>query len=90
VIQVHESKIAMSEEKVADWKILVNQWRNEHSLRDELAITWCSPKLTKSLPPLHRWEIPPAHLNLSSGHRLPLAMMPKSLQYKPRIWAIMR
>jgi hypothetical protein len=37
VIQVHESKIAMSEEKVADWKILVNQWRNEHSLRDELS-----------------------------------------------------
>jgi hypothetical protein len=37
VIQVHESKIAMSEEKVADWKILVNQWRNEHLLRDELS-----------------------------------------------------
>jgi hypothetical protein len=34
VIQVHGSKIAMSEEKMADWKILVNQWRNEHSLRD--------------------------------------------------------
>jgi hypothetical protein len=34
VIQVHGRKIATSEERVADWKILVNQWRNEHSLRD--------------------------------------------------------
>jgi hypothetical protein len=34
VIQVHGSKIATSEEKVVDWKILINQWRNEHSLRD--------------------------------------------------------
>jgi hypothetical protein len=37
VIQVHGSKIATSEEKVADWKTLINQWRNEHSLRDELS-----------------------------------------------------
>jgi hypothetical protein len=37
VIQVHGRKIATSEERVADWKILVNQWRNEHSLRDELS-----------------------------------------------------
>jgi hypothetical protein len=36
VIQVHGSNIATSEERVANWKILVNQWRNEHSLRDEL------------------------------------------------------
>ena len=34
VIQVHGSKIATSEEKVADWKTLINQWRNEYSLRD--------------------------------------------------------
>jgi hypothetical protein len=34
VIQVHGSKIATSEEKVADWKTLINQWRNEHSLHD--------------------------------------------------------
>jgi hypothetical protein len=37
VIQVHGSKIATREEKVADWKTLINQWRNEHSLRDELS-----------------------------------------------------
>jgi hypothetical protein len=34
VIQVHGSKIATSEERVAHWKILVNQWRNGHSFRD--------------------------------------------------------
>jgi hypothetical protein len=34
VIQVHGSKIAPSEERGPDWKILVNQWRNEHSCRD--------------------------------------------------------
>jgi hypothetical protein len=34
VIQVHGSKSATSEERVANWKILVNQWRNEHSFRD--------------------------------------------------------
>jgi integrase len=34
VIQVHGSKIATSEERVANWEILVNQWRNEHSFRD--------------------------------------------------------
>jgi len=37
VIQVHGSKIATSEERVANWKILVHQWRNEHSFRDELS-----------------------------------------------------
>ena len=37
VIQVHGSKIATSEERVAGWKILVNQGRNEHSLHDELS-----------------------------------------------------
>jgi hypothetical protein len=37
VIQVHGSKIAPSEERVAGWKILVNQGRNEHSLHDELS-----------------------------------------------------
>jgi hypothetical protein len=37
VIQVHGSKIATSKERVANWKILVNQWRNEHSFRDELS-----------------------------------------------------
>ena len=37
VIQVHGSKIATKEEKVADGKTLMNQWRNEHSLRDELS-----------------------------------------------------
>jgi hypothetical protein len=37
VIQVYGSKIATREEKVADWKTLINQWRNEHSLRDELS-----------------------------------------------------
>ena len=34
VIQVHGSKIATSEERMANWEILVNQWRNEHSCRD--------------------------------------------------------
>jgi hypothetical protein len=34
VIQVHGSKIATSGERVANWKILVNQGRNEHSFRD--------------------------------------------------------
>jgi len=34
VIQVHGSKIVTSEDRVANWKILVNQWRNEHSFRD--------------------------------------------------------
>jgi hypothetical protein len=37
VIQVHGSKMATSEEKAADWKTLMNQWRNEHSCRDELS-----------------------------------------------------
>ena len=37
VIQVHGSKITTSEERVAGWKILVNQGRNEHSLHDELS-----------------------------------------------------
>jgi hypothetical protein len=37
VIQVHGSKIATREERVADWKIFVNQWRNGHSLRDKLS-----------------------------------------------------
>jgi hypothetical protein len=36
VIQVHRSKIAMSDERGANCKILVNQGRSEHSLRDEL------------------------------------------------------
>jgi hypothetical protein len=30
-------QIAMSEERVANWKTLVNQWRNERSFRDELS-----------------------------------------------------
>jgi hypothetical protein len=30
VIQVHGNNISMSEEKMADWKTLMNQWRNEH------------------------------------------------------------
>jgi hypothetical protein len=34
VIQVHGSKIATSKERVANWKILVNQWSNKHSFRD--------------------------------------------------------
>jgi hypothetical protein len=37
VIQVHGSTIATGEERVADWKILVNQWSNEHAFRDELS-----------------------------------------------------
>jgi len=37
VIQLHRSKIAMSEWKVADWKIIINQGRNEHSLHDWLS-----------------------------------------------------
>jgi hypothetical protein len=37
VIQVHGSNIATREEKVEDWKTLMNQWRNEHSFRDELS-----------------------------------------------------
>jgi hypothetical protein len=37
VIQVHGSKIATSEARVADGKILVNQGRNEHSLHDALS-----------------------------------------------------
>jgi hypothetical protein len=37
VIQVHGSKIAPSEERMANWKILVNQWRHEHSIHDELS-----------------------------------------------------
>ena len=44
VIQVHGSKIAPSEERVADWKILVDLWRNEHSLRDELSHRLVSTK----------------------------------------------
>jgi hypothetical protein len=35
VIQVHGSIIATSEARVATSKILVNQWRNEHSCRDQ-------------------------------------------------------
>jgi hypothetical protein len=35
-MQVHGSKIATSEERVANWKILVHQWRNEPSFRDQL------------------------------------------------------
>jgi hypothetical protein len=34
VIQVHGSHMATREEQVADWKILMNQWRHEHSLRE--------------------------------------------------------
>jgi hypothetical protein len=30
-------QMTTGEEKVADWKILMNQWRNEHSCRDELS-----------------------------------------------------
>ena len=37
VIQVHGSKIVTSEERVASWKTLVKQWRNEHSFRDQLS-----------------------------------------------------
>jgi hypothetical protein len=37
VIQVHGSKIATNEERAANWKILVNQWRNEHFCRDWLS-----------------------------------------------------
>jgi hypothetical protein len=33
-------------------------------------------------PLIHWWGIPPTHLNLSSGRRLPLAMMPKFCKYK--------
>jgi aerobic-type carbon monoxide dehydrogenase small subunit (CoxS/CutS family) len=33
VMQVHGSKIATSEESVANWKVLVNQWKKEHSFR---------------------------------------------------------
>jgi hypothetical protein len=29
--------MATSEERVVNWNILVNQWKNEHSLRDELS-----------------------------------------------------
>jgi len=34
VIQVHGSNIATSKERVANGKILVNQWRHEHSFGD--------------------------------------------------------
>jgi hypothetical protein len=34
VIQVHRSKIVMREEKAANWKIRVNLYRNEPSVRD--------------------------------------------------------
>jgi hypothetical protein len=37
VIQGRSSEIAMNEERMANWKILVNQWRNEYSFRDELS-----------------------------------------------------
>jgi hypothetical protein len=37
VIQVHGSNIATSKERVANGKILVNQWRHEHSFGDELS-----------------------------------------------------
>jgi hypothetical protein len=37
VIQLHRSKIAVRERKVADWKILIIQGRNEHSLHDWLS-----------------------------------------------------
>jgi hypothetical protein len=36
VIQGNQSKIAASEEKVANSKLLMNQWRNELSSRDRL------------------------------------------------------
>jgi hypothetical protein len=29
--------MATSEERVANWKILGNQWSNEHAFRDELS-----------------------------------------------------
>jgi hypothetical protein len=34
VIQVHGSKITTREERVANGKILVNQWSNKHSFRN--------------------------------------------------------
>jgi hypothetical protein len=37
VIRGHGSKIATSKERVANGKILVNQWRNWHSSRDWLS-----------------------------------------------------
>ena len=37
VLQVHESNMATSEERVASWNILVHQWSNKHALRDELS-----------------------------------------------------
>ena len=37
VIQGHGSEIATSQERVVNWKILVNQWGSEHSFHDELS-----------------------------------------------------
>jgi hypothetical protein len=59
VIQVHGSNIATSEERVAHWKILVNQWSNAHAFRDELSHHLVFTKTTKSRPPLPQWGIPP-------------------------------
>jgi hypothetical protein len=35
VIQIYGSQIATSEERVANWGILITQQRNEHSFRDQ-------------------------------------------------------
>jgi hypothetical protein len=40
-------------------------------------------------PPVHGWGISPTHLNPFSARCLPLAIMPKFLKYKTRIWAMM-
>jgi hypothetical protein len=40
VIRVNRSKIATSEERMANSKLLVNQWRNKPSSRDSL-VTGC-------------------------------------------------
>jgi hypothetical protein len=49
----------------------------------------CADVHTWPRPPLHGWGISPTHLNPCPGCCLPWAMMPKSLTYKTRIWAIM-
>jgi hypothetical protein len=57
VIQVHGSKIATSEERVANWKILVHQWRNEHSFRDELSHHLVFTKNDEEPHPLSRQTV---------------------------------
>jgi hypothetical protein len=60
VIQVHCSTIATREEKVANSKLLVNQWRNEPSSRDQLGHHLAFTKSAKSQNVF--WQEPMQHI----------------------------